>query len=402
MWTTVIRKLFTFKGYVVDKVSVNDAAAQIDLRRDHRVKASCPTCGRPLQRGRQLWQMARDLPWGPLRCVFIRYEVFQGYCAACRSYVTLHPEGIVPHAKATARLKALVSRLCRFMPLSHIHDVVPVSAATAYRWDKAHLEKTLAPPCLDGLRVLLIDEKAVRKHYGFVTLVMNGETGELLHWAEGKKKESLEPFFEQLSDEQKRGIQAVAIDRNGAYYQVVRQQIPQAAVVYDKFHLLQNYHKVLDRIRNAEYRKASAEDQKVIKGQRFNLYRNPENLSPEQARDLQALLALNENLSTAYVLKDALKRLWTYRYPACALKYLAQWVGWARESAIPVLVQFAEGLWRDRQEIVAYCRHPITTGRLEGFNNTVSRFIHRACGVRDLNYFFLKMRQESLTDALQT
>lgn len=402
MWNKVIRNLFTFKGYVVEKISANAEAAQVDLRRDHRMKPVCPECGAGLQRGRQLWQMARDLPWGPLAWVFIRYEVFQGYCAACRCHVTLHPEEIVPHAQATTRLKLLVSRLCRFMPLSHIEDVVPVPASTAYRWDKAHLEQTLPRPCLDGLRILLIDEKAVRKRYGYVTLVMNGETGELLHWAEGKKKESLEPFFEQLSDEQKQSIQAVAIDRNGAYYHVVREKLPEAAVVYDKFHLLQNYHKVIDRIRNAEYRTASQQDQQIIKGQRFNLYRNPENLSEEQAKDLDALLKLNKNLSTAYVLKDALKRLWTYRYRACALKYLARWVDWARESALPALVQFAEGLWRDRDEVVAYCRHPITTGRLEGFNNTISRFIHRACGIRDLNYLFLKLRQESLSGALQT
>lgn len=396
MWTTLIRNLFTFKDYVVEKINANADVVQVDLRRDRRAVPRCPTCGGRLQPGRRLWQMAQDLPWGPVAWVFVRYEVLQGYCAACRCHVTLRPAEIDAHAQATGRLKALVSRLCRHMPLSHVTDVVPVSAATAYRWDKAHLKQTLPTPDLDGVRVLLIDEKAVRRRYGFVTLVMNGETGELLYWAEGKKKESLEPFFAQLSKKQKKRIEAVAIDRNGAYYQVLKEQLPRARVVYDKFHLLQNYHKVIDRIRNAEYRTASEAEQGIIKGQRFNLYRNPENLTDEQAHDLQALLAMNENLCTAYVLKDALKRLWTYRYRAWALKYLRQWVEWARQSGLPALETFAEGLWRDREEVVNYCRHPITTGRLEGFNNTVSRLVHRACGVRDLDYFFLKVRQESL------
>lgn len=401
MWTSFVRTLFTFKGYVVEKISANAEIVQVSLRRDGRAKPACPQCGARLQGVRRLWQVAKDLPLGPVGLVLVRYEALQGYCAACRGHTTLRPPEIDPHAQATKRLKAFVARLCRYMPLSHVRDVVPVPPATAYRWDKAHLEDTLPAPALDGVRVLLIDEKAVRRHYGYVTLVMDGDTGELLYWAQGKKKESLEPFFAGLTPEQKAGIEAVAIDRNGAYYHVVQEQVPHAAVVYDKFHLVQGYHKVLDRVRNDELRQAQKADKEVLKGQRFNLYRNPERLSDEQARDLQALLAINENLCTAYVLKEALKRLWGYRYRAWALKYLEKWVGWARDSAIPALVEFAEGLWRDRQEVVAYCRHRITTGPLEGFNNTISRLIHRACGIKDLHYLFLKVRQESLSEDLQ-
>lgn len=402
MWTRFIRTLFTFGGYVLHKVNANAEVAQVWLRPDKRRTPVCPVCGEVLRGHRTRWQTAKDLPLGPVGLVLVVYEAVQGYCARCPGYVTVHPEGIDPHAQATRRLMAYVSRLCRYMPLSHVQAFVPVSTASAYRWDKRWLETHVPQPNLDGLKVLLIDEKAVRTGYGFVTLVMNGETGELLYWAEGKKKESLTPFFEALSDEQKAGLEAVAIDRNGAYHRVVQEQVPHAAIVYDKFHLIQNYHKALDKVRNAELREAQKEDKDVIKGQRYNLYRNPQNLSAKQARKLKTLLRINENLHTAYLLKDALKRLWSYRYRGWALKYLAAWVDWARESELPALVKFADGLWRDREEVVAYCRHPITTARLEAFNNTVSRLVHRACGHSDLDYLFLKVRQESLQMAQQT
>jgi len=350
---------------------------------------------------RRVMQNARDLPLGLVALVHVHYEAIQGRCSACGAYTTFHPPGIDHRARATDRLKRFVSRLCRFVPLSHITDFVGVSGATAFRWDKAVLEQTLPPPDLDNVSILLVDEKAVRKHYGYVTLVMNGETGELLHLAEGKKKVSLQSFFDRLTPEQKGRIKAVAMDRNGAYYRVVRKTLPQARIIYDKFHVIANMHKVIDRVRNEEYRKASAQDQAVIKGQRFNLYRNPENCTGKQRRRLKHLLKLNANLNSVYVLKEALKRLWTYTYPACARRYLHAWVSWANDAGIPLLTRFATALLRDQQELVDYCRYPFTTGRLEGFNNTVSRLVHRACGIRNLDYLFLKLRQESMPNALQ-
>jgi transposase len=174
------------------------------------------------------------------------------------STATLHPLGIDDHARATRRLMEFVSRLARFLPLSHIAEVVPVDDATAFRWDKAILPRTLPSPDLDNLRVHLIDEKAVRKHHGYVTLVMNGQTGELLHMAEGKKKASLQSFFDKLSDPQKERVVAVGMDRAGAYREVVRDELPHADIVYDKFHLIVNYHVVIDEVRRSEWRKANA------------------------------------------------------------------------------------------------------------------------------------------------
>ena len=91
------------------------------------------------------------------------YEAIQGRCSACGSYAAIHPPGIDDHARATRRLHEFVSRLARFLPLSHVEEVVPVDDATAFRWDKEILSQALPPPDLDNLRVLLVDGKAVRK-----------------------------------------------------------------------------------------------------------------------------------------------------------------------------------------------------------------------------------------------
>jgi transposase len=108
---------------------------------------------------------------------------------------------------------------------------------------------------------------------------------------------------------------------------------------------------------------------------------------------------MNENLQKVYVLKEALREVWNYRHIGYARRYLEQWLEWCDESALTPVLRFAKGLRKVTDEVVNYVRHGITTGPLEGFNNLVSRIIHRACGVRNIDYLFLKLRQVSLKSA---
>ena len=109
------------------------------------------------------------------------------------------------------------------------------------------------------------------------------------------------------------------------------------------------------------------------------------------------LLAMNENLNKAYVLKDALKVLWTYKYAKNASKYLDKWISWAIETSIEAIQRFARGLDKARDGILAFCKHRITSAKIEAFNATIGRIVRRACGYRDLEYLYLKIRQGALT-----
>lgn len=115
----------------------------------------------------------------------------------------------------------------------------------------------------------------------------------------------------------------------------------------------------------------------------------------KQAIKLKDLLAFNKNLNTAYVLKEAFHHLYDYVYPANAAKYLRRWCDWAFESGLSPLVSFAKGLLRDSQNIISYFRHQITNGPIEAFNSIIGRIIYQACGIKDLDYLFLKLRQKS-------
>ena len=371
----------------------------VELVRDKRFRYRCIICRGRARVKRTHWARARDEPVGIKTRVEIYYPAVSAFCRKCKSFMTFRPAMIHKSAQATRRYMVFISEMCQDQPAQAVADKFGHSATTVCQWDKSVLKNKLPPPDLDNLRVILVDEKAVRRRHNYVTVVMNGDTHELIFMKEGKKKATLLEFINALDHRQKAGIQAVGMDRAGAYQAAVREGLPKAAIVFDKFHIIQNMNRALDEVRRNEYRDALKKKSpavNLIKGQRFNLFRLPENRSEAQTVRLKQLLDANENLSTAHLLCEQLRLLWDYRHRGYAERHLRDWVSWVEESGLQPMIRFAKGLWRDREGILSYIRHGITSGPLEGFNGTIERVIRRACGVRDLEYLYLKIRQETV------
>lgn len=401
MKITGMRDLFNFPGWCLDRVELSPDSSHVWLVRDGRAKLYCPNCGMIMSKNREVPRTALDLPMGISTIVTLHYNAIQGRCRACDSYATIHPENISSHEQATWRFRCFVSHLASLMPLTSVGRLLGIHGTTAMRYDRTVLRETLPPPCLDGVRVLLIDEKAVMRGHNYVTAVINGETGEPLYLADGKKGESLRGFFSKLTDEQKSSIKSVGIDRGGAYRKVITEEIPDAAIVYDKFHLIANLNQAIDEVRRDEWRKAEVEEKSFIKGQRYNLFRPWDRATLEQRWSLKALLDRNDNLNAAYVLREAFGCVWDYVYPKAAENYLRNWVSWAEETGLPALQTFARGVWRVRDGIIAYCKHHVTSGKIEAFNNQIARLLHRGCGYRNLDHLFLRLRQQYASAKLQ-
>ena len=173
---------------------------------------------------------------------------------------------------------------------------------------------------------------------------------------------------------------------------MVHDQIPQAVVVYDRFHLRLNLNAAVDEVRRQEWGKAKS----FIKGSRYILLANEENLDEKGSARLSALQDVNANIATAYFLKEQFRIIHTYRYPGWARKALMLWCDMAEESELSPFQRLAKSFQKQADKIIAYCKHRITSGPIEGFNNLVSRVIHRACGIADLGYAWLKFRQLSI------
>jgi len=281
------------------------------------------------------------------------------------------------------------------MTLADTAEVMGIAPSTTYRIDFRFLSETVPPPSLDCLEAILVDENAVRCGELFVTFAINARTGELLYQGSGKSGDSLTAFFDQLTAKQKASIKAVCIDRSGAFKHAITTSLPHAAIVFDKFHLLANYHAVIDQVRREAWHAAKPDDKTFIKGQCYNLFRNVENLSAEMLLTLDALLTANAPINATYVLRDQFKSIWSYATPEGMKTALSQWISLANESGVAPVLRFAKNLAKSTNEIIAYASHRITNGPMDGFNNLVSRLIHRANGIRSLAYLFLRLRAET-------
>jgi len=385
--------MFSFDGHRLHEVRFSPEKVQVSLLPDRRKALWCPECGQRVQVRRSHTQCVLDLAFGSIGLVEIHYQARQACCTLCHCWTTFIPPGMSAPHRATWRLMRTASRLAAHLPLSRAAQYLGLHDTRVRRWDKAVMRLEIPDPALDDLEFLLIDEKAIGKGHDYVTVVMNAVTGEILHLAEGKRKDSLRVFFDTLTRWQKQHIKAVAMDRSGSYYACVREELPHVDVVFDKFHLVKNFNEVVDEVRRQEVQNSAGEHKPFIKGQRYNLLRRPENLSEAQSESLEQLLAINENLNKVYLLLDDFRDLLNVKNPARLEAGFNRWCRWALDSGLKPVVRFARNLMKRTNCVLNIARWRLTNGLLEGFNNQIARIIRRGCGYRDTRYLFLKLRQ---------
>jgi transposase len=300
------------------------------------------------------------------------------------------------YARVTRRMAESVAQLCSILPVKHVAGFYGLSWDQVKAIDKGHLEATLGPVDLYGVDVIVMDEFALQRGHRYATVVLDPVTKRVLWVGRGRSREDVRPFFELLGAAGCQRLQAVGMDMHAAYEQEVRAHCPQAAIVYDLFHVVAKYgREVIDRVRvdEANRLRRDKKARKLVKSARWLLLRNRSSLRrPEDRVRLRELLQANRQLMTVYVLRDDLKHLWDYRYPGAALRFWKEWYGRAIRSRIPPLKRFARLLKGYLPGILAHCRWRLGTSLLEGINNKIKVIKRMAYGFRDDEYFFLKIR----------
>jgi transposase len=148
------------------------------------------------------------------------------------------------------------------LELSQLMTIKDVAEHLAVSWDivkdiqKSHLAKHYAKPALKDVKQIAIDEICVGRSYRFVTVVLDLDSGAILFVGPGKKADSLRPFWHRLHSAQAR-VQAVAIDLSPAYQKAVNRHLPQATVVFDRFHVVKLLNQKLTQLRRQLYRQAT-------------------------------------------------------------------------------------------------------------------------------------------------
>jgi transposase len=211
--------------------------------------------------------------------------------------------------------------------------------------------------------------------------VTDHDSGKIVWAHEGKSAATLDLFFTELGSERCAQLSAVTLDMSQAYIKSVQAHAPQAALVFDRFHVQRLAHDALDQVRRqlvAE--QAGTEQARTIKKSRFVLQKNPENLSSAERTKLAEVQALNRPLFRAYLLKETLVDALDRRQVNVAHGELQAWLGWAARSRLAPFVKAAATIRRHLHGVLAYVRTGLSNGRVEGLNGKIRVITRRAYG----------------------
>jgi transposase len=358
-----------------------------------RERWRCPGCG-----SGDVWSQGgalrtfRSLPIGA-KPVLLEFKVPRVLCFACGTVRQLQLGFADPKKHYTRAFERYVLDLSKHMTIKDVAEHLQVSWDTVKDIQARSLQKRFGKPKLHKLRQIAIDEIAVGKGHVYLTVVLNLLTGAVVFVGDGKGVSALEPFWARLGRARHK-IQAVATDLGRAYIRAVRDHLPRAVHVFDHFHVVKLFNDKLSAFRRELFHQLSSDsDRKLLKGTRWLLLKNPENLDPDrdEHRRLEEALRLNQPLATAYYLKEDLRQLWSQANKRTARRVLRDWLARARASGIRFLRQFADTLEEHQAGILAYYDYRISTGPLEGTNNKIQLLKRQAYGFRDHAFFKLKI-----------
>lgn len=358
-----------------------------------RERLRCSQCSAP-----QVWihdrkeRIIRTLPIGR-QPSFVVLNVPRVCCLRCNAVRQVKIPFAAPKKSYTHSFARYALELSRLMTIQDVARHLQIGWDAIKEIQANHLRRKFGKPKLHKLTQIAIDEIHIGKGHCYLTVVLNLLTGAVVFVGDGKGVDSLKIFWKRVRRAGAK-IQAVATDMSAAYIKAVRDNLKKAVHVFDHFHVIKLFNDKLSAFRRQLYHEASSDrERRILKGTRWLLLKNPENLD-EKRNELDRLmdaLRLNQPLAIAYYLKEDLRQIWSQPDKRTARRVLRDWLARARASKIPMLVKFADTLEEYQEGILNYYKFKISTGPLEGTNTKIQLMKRQAYGFRDHEFFKLKI-----------
>jgi transposase len=392
MSTSLLYHAFGLRGYDYLSTAYEDGHVRFTIRQRPHTRR-CPICDSRdvAPRGHQQ-RTFRAVPIGG-KPVEITLAIPRVACPACDVIRQVPLDFADPRRSYTRAFERYALELSRLMTIQDVAQHLQVGWDTIKDLQKRDLQRRYKKPRLSRLKQIAIDEISIGRGHRYLTVVLNLETGAVVFVGEGKGADALDPFWKRLRASRAQ-VEAVATDMSPAYIEAIQKHLGGAVHVFDHFHVIKLFNEKLSDFRRELHHEATDKLHKeVLKGTRWLLLKNPENLDPKRGerQRLEEALRMNQPLATVYYLKEDLRQIWQQPDKAMAARVLDDWMRRAEASCIKVLQKFAATLAMHRTGILAYYDCRISTGPLEGTNNKIRTIQRQAYGFRDQEFFKLKI-----------
>jgi len=352
----------------------------------------CPKCGRYHHHvTEQVEVKVRDLSVFGKKCYLIIQKGRLHCSCSYRGYEAI--DFVDKYQRQTTRFTEFLFQLCDRMTIMNAAELAEVDWKRAYKTDRQTLSSMEASTSLPKMTAIGIDEIAFEKRHRYFTIVydLSHDNG-VLFAVEGRKKESVNVFFDHLSPQQLEDIKIVCMDMWDPYIASVREKVPHADIVFDRFHIQKHLHDCIDIVRRSIARDITDKHIRLyIKNNRWVLYKNLECYTKDDHNTLLKLKQINEPLYEAYLVKEQFDRFFDYKKPAWAKKFLKKWYQHIPTHLKVFFQPFYDMLIKYLRGVLSYIKHRISNAKAEGLNHKIKVLKRMAYGYRDKDYFKLKI-----------
>ena len=355
----------------------------------HHAQLPCPTCGASCNvrdhgdervwRHLDLWQAKS----------FLHATMPRTDCPE-HGVLTVAIPWAEPNSRFTMGFEARV-----ILALQSTKTVEGARAIMQISWDEARgiMERAVVRGLMRREAVVMprlaVDEKSYRSDRRFVTLLMDLDRGCIYGTAPGNGRASLETLLKSLTKLQQKGVDAIAMDMHEPYRAAVESFFPAPgpAIVHDRFHIVAQMNKALGDVRLEEARELAAEGRRDLVGVRQMILYGEENLPKKYSKRFARLKKSTLKTATVYAQKEVLRHLWDCTGVREARRHFKQWAAWCRKTAIARVVKVVDMIEKRLEDVISYCRHPISTGPLEGMNSIIMAIRRAGRGYRHAETF---------------
>ena len=384
-----IRRLLNLKGLCVTSFKFENRNSVLNLWvKPYKNGCLCPHCNR---RGRivhslDMFRVWRDLPVCGC-CVLFWYCPREIQCPTHGRVQEAIPWA-ESHARITYRFEYAMLIYCQIMTQKAAAKILHIADSTLSDMLHRTITRIRDGHRIRGLKCIGIDEISYCKGHKYATIVYDLDRSCVVWVGQGKGRGTIDKFFnEVLSEYQKSKIEWACCDMSETYIGAIEDHCSNAILVLDRFHIVKALNEAVDEVRKEQWRKASVDERKAIKGLRWLLFKHSSNRSKKQSRILNALHKGNRRIHRAWVLKDEFEQFWDYKAPWAAKRFLKRWMTTALKSRIEPIRKFVQTIKKHIGRIIPFIGSRLTNAIGEGLNRIIKIVKNRASGFRTLHAF---------------
>ena len=372
-------------------LKLGEKQVAIELGWQWGADAQCPECGRACSihdcAPERTW---RHLDTMPFKTV-IRARTPRAHCPE-HGVKTMAVPWAAPQGRFTLLFERFaVEVLLAAGSISQACGLLGIGWDTAQEIMRRAVARGLERRQLAGLKHLGMDEKSFRRGQSYVTLLTDLEASRVLDVVAERTAAAADQLWQTLTPEQKQAVEAVAVDMWEPFIRTIQQQVPEADIVHDKFHVSQYLGEAVDQVRRQEHKELMAQGDETLKGTRQLWLYNPQNFSPDQVEEFSALKDLHLKVARAWAAKELFTKFWEYQEPGWARRFFKDWFGWVSRSRLQPVVAVAQMLQRHLDHLLTYLKHHITNAVTEGLNSKIQSLKSAARGFRNFRNYRIRI-----------